>query len=404
MRSKDLIEQARQKFAGEFLQAVQEGNENALADSVAEFSTQIQEALMEEAADSRQDTAALVARGARVLTREETKYYQALAGAMSAPDVKLAITNMDIAMPETIIDAVMEDISSQFPLLDAIDFRNTTAVTKWFYNSQGTQQAVWGALGTEITKELSGAIKEMDLTMCKLTAYMCASKDFLKLGPAWLDRYIRAVLAEANGLALEEAIADGDGAAKPIGMTRDLSKGTTSDGVTTYARKTAKKVTVLDPATYGAILAELTVSPSGRKRAVNGVIMVVNPKDYLTKVMPATTILTPQGTYVSDILPFPTKVIQSVGIPEGKAAVGLAKRYFAGMGTSRNGFIEYSDHVQFLEDNRIYTTHLYGNGRPLDNNAFVLLDISGLETPTFTVKTIGNTEATTVPEEQGTTK
>lgn len=393
MRSKDLIDQAREKFAAGFMAAINEGDERALAESVAQFSTELQSALMEEAADTRQDAAVLASRGVRVLTSEETRYYQALRKAMEASDVKQAITNLDAAMPETIIDAVMEDIASQFPLLDAIDFRNTTAITKWFYNNQGTQQATWDALGTRIVTELQGSIATMDLTQCKLTAYMICSKDFLALGPVWLDRYIRAILAEANGLALESAVADGDGAKKPIGMTRDLTKGTTTDGVTTYERKTATKVTTLDPATYGAILAKLTKTPSGRQRTVKGVLMVVNPTDYLTKVMPATTILTPQGTYVSDVLPFPTNVVQSVGVPAGYAVVGIAKRYFAGMGTSKRGFIEYSDHAQFLEDCRVYTTHLYGNGKPMDNNAFELLDISELVAPTYTVNAVDTAAA-----------
>jgi hypothetical protein len=119
--------------------------------------------------------------------------------------------------------------------------------------------------------------------------------------------------------------------------------------------------------------------------------MVVNPADYMEKVMPATTILTPQGTYVSDVLPFPTKVIQSVGMPTGHAAVGLGKRYFLGLGSSKEGLIDYSDHAQFLDDNRVYTTHLYGNGTPLDNNAFEYLDISGLEALSY----VSNTSTTT---------
>jgi hypothetical protein len=215
---------------------------------------------------------------------------------------------------------------------------------------------------------------------------MVVSKDFLKLGPTWLDAYVRAILSEANGVALETAVVDGEGNDCPIGMTRDLTKGSTTEGVTKYERKTATKVTKLDPATYGSILAKLAKTPSGRQRNISDVILVVNPADYLTKVMPATTILTPQGTYVSDVLPFPTKVVQSVGMPEGYAAVGLGKRYFLGLGTGRDGLIEYSDHAQFLEDNRVYTTHLYGNGMPMDNAAFEYLDISKLEPMSYITK------------------
>ena len=40
--------------------------------------------------------------------------------------------------------------------------------------------------------------------------------------------------------------------------------------------------------------------------------------------------------------------------------------------------IEYSDEVNFLEDERVYLVKLYGNGRPLDNTSFLYLDISNL--------------------------
>ena len=49
-----------------------------------------------------------------------------------------------------------------------------------------------------------------------------------------------------------------------------------------------------------------------------------------------------------------------------------------GAGTS-GGRIEYSDEYKFLDDERVYITKLYGNGRALDDNAFKLLNISGME-------------------------
>lgn len=391
MKSKDLMNSARDTFTKAFNAAIENADQEGLANAVAEFSEQVQQSLMdeyEEIRDCANDNALLANRGVRVLTSAETKYYNTLIDAMASEHPQMAIANIDIAIPETIIDAVLEDIESQFPLLDAIDFRNVTGITKWFYNKAGVQYAIWGNLGSKITEELTGSIDMFSLEQCKLTAFMTMSKDFLKLGPAWIDRYVRAVLAESNGLALEKAVVCGDGSKGPIGMMKDLTKGTTSSGTTTYADKTAKKVTALDPATYGTILSELTKTETGRQRALSNVVMVVSPTDYLTKIMPATTILTPQGTYISDVLPYPTKVIQSVDVPAGKAIVGLAKRYFMGVGTSKNGFIEYSDHVQFLDDNRVYTSHFYGNGRPLDNTAFTVLDISGLENWMPTVKTV----------------
>ena len=391
MKSKDLMIQAKEDFSKAFLSAIDSADQAALANAVAEFSENIQKSLMEEYEEARAnsgDNAILATRGVRVLTSAETKYYNALIGAMNSEHPQMAITKIDIAIPETIIDAVVEDIGTQFPLLDAIDFRNVTGITKWFINKQGVQYAKWGALGSKITEELSGSIDEFDVTQCKLTAFMSMSKDFLKLGPAWVDRYIRTILAESNGLAIEKAVVNGDGSVGPIGMMKDLTKGTANSGTTTYADKTAKKVTALGPAEYGEILSELTKTETGRQRALANVIMVVSPADYLTKVMPATTVATPQGTYVRDVLPYPTRIIPSADVPAGKAIVGLAKGYFMGVGTSKKGFIEYSDHVQFLDDNRVYTSHFYGNGRPVDNNAFVVLDISELAAWIPTVKTV----------------
>lgn len=57
------------------------------------------------------------------------------------------------------------------------------------------------------------------------------------------------------------------------------------------------------------------------------------------------------------------------------------------LGMAKNGKIEYSDDVQFLDDNRVYLAKLYGNGRPLDDNAFLYLDISELEETRFAVTT-----------------
>ena len=49
------------------------------------------------------------------------------------------------------------------------------------------------------------------------------------------------------------------------------------------------------------------------------------------------------------------------------------------LGTGRDGRSEYSDEYRFLEDERVYLIKLYGTGRPMDNNSFIVLDISDLQ-------------------------
>lgn len=50
-----------------------------------------------------------------------------------------------------------------------------------------------------------------------------------------------------------------------------------------------------------------------------------------------------------------------------------------GTGTGKGGKIEYSDEYKFLEDQRVYRIKLFGNGRPMDDKAFIYLDISALK-------------------------
>ena len=135
----------------------------------------------------------------------------------------------------------------------------------------------------------------------------------------------------------------------------------------------------LDPTTFGGLLSTLaTDGNTGKSRPVPRAILIVNPVNYFTKVMPATTVLTPLGTYVGDVLPYPTDIVQSVGVPSGKAVLGIAKKYFLGVGTGKGGKLEYSDDYKFKEDLRTYKIKFYGTGRPYDINAFLYLDITDL--------------------------
>jgi hypothetical protein len=268
-----------------------------------------------------------------------------------------------------------------------IDFTNTGAAIKWVLNAQGAQAAAWGELNEAITKDLAGAIQIVDMTQRKLTAYMFTTQDMLALGPQWVDRYVRAVLTDSMSAGLETGMVDGDGLKTPIGMTRAFTG--SLDPVTGYARKSATSVVTLDPTTYGTLLATLaTDGNTGKSRTVSRVVLIVNPADYFTKVMPATTVLTPMGTYIGDVLPFPTDIVQSVGVPSGHAVLGIAKKYFMGVGTGKGGKLEYSDEYKFLEDLRTYKIKFYGTGRPYDINAFLYLDISNLVPNYPTVNTV----------------
>ena len=328
------------------------------------------------------DRKVLAQRGVRQLTSEERQYYQKFAEAARSKNPKQALMDADLILPKTVLNAVFDELQTRHPLLSAIQFTNTTGITEMVMSQNGEQMAQWGKLCDDIVKEVLAGFSTVNMTLLKLSAFLPVCKSMLDLGPVWLDDFVRQVLYEALANGLEYGIVTGNGNDQPIGMDRQVGEGVTVTGGV-YPEKAPVAVSDLQPFTVGRLLSLMAVDPAGKPRTLRDIILVVNPQDYYQKVMPATTVMGMDGTYRNDVMPYPMRVIQSLALPRGKAILGIAYKYFAGAGMSRDGRIEYSDHYQFLEDDRVYLIKLYANGFPMDNNAFLVLDISGLQPATI---------------------
>lgn len=333
------------------------------------------------------DSSVLSARGVRQLTTEEKKYYQKLAEAMKDNNPKQALANANLVLPITVINSVFADLQENHPLLSKINFMPSGGAVEILMNTNGYQEALWGKLCDEIVQELASGFKVVDTMLLKLSAFIPVCKAMLDLGPEWLDTYVRQVLSEALANGLEAGIVAGDGNEKPIGMTRQVGDGVTVTGGV-YPEKAKIKVSDLSATTIGNLLSLIAVDPNGKSRKVTDVIFVVSPADYFGKVMPATTIMAPDGTYRNDVMPYPMTIIQSHAVNPGEAVIGLAGRYLGVAGTATQGRIEYSDHYRFIEDERLYLIKLYANGMPMDNNAFLFLDITDLEPAVWKVQQV----------------
>ena len=89
----------------------------------------------------------------------------------------------------------------------------------------------------------------------------------------------------------------------------------------------------------------------------------------------------PDGSWIRDLLPIPADIMQTAALESGKALLGMPSRYFVGLGVyGKKGTIVQDDSIRFFEDERAYKTKLQGNARPLDEYAWVLLDIANLKT------------------------
>lgn len=370
------------------IQAAWEALHNSIAEQVRADFTVLQES---------HDAAVLAQRGYRQLTSKETKWYQKVIAALKSADPKQAFTaiigsdNEEDLMPTTIIEDVYKNLQEEHPLLKAINFQYVGYITKWILNDHAAQNAVWGKITDEIIKEITSSFKVVDINQNKLSAYAIIEHGMLDLGPTFLDGYIRTVLSEAIMAGLEIAIVAGTGVNEPIGLIKDIHEGVSKSDTTGYPDKAKVVVKSFTPAEYGAIVAQMAKTEKGRKRKFTEVALICNQTDYLTKVMPATTVLNANGSYVNNLFPFPTNVYISNALEDGQAVLFLPNEYFLGMGGSKNGVIEYSDEYKFLEDQRVFKVKQYGAGRAFDNTSALFLDISGISPAYITVRNIEET-------------
>lgn len=317
--------------------------------------------LVEDMTDSR----VLESRGLHILTSEENKYYNEV---LSTGGFK----GIEELMPITIIDRIFKDIEAEHPLLQKIQFANTTGITKWLARKSDAEGAVWGKIGSEIKKKLDNSFEVVNTTLNKLSAFIPVSKDILALGPIWIDKFVRVLLSEAIAIGVEKAIIEGNGVDCPIGMLKDSTK--PKDPSTGYPDKETTALNDLKPATLGASIMKPLVDK--KVKTVNNVLLICNPGDYWEKIFPQTTVMSAAGQYVFNVLPINAEICQSAFMPEGKLIACIPSDYFLGMGFT--GPVQYSDDYQFLEDERVYAQKLIGHGQPIEPKSFLVFDISAM--------------------------
>lgn len=317
------------------------------------------------------------------LSSDIKQYYENLAYKLKA---KQLTKPGDVPMPETEIDRVTDNMIESCPILNAVNTVSTDYLTKLVLNAKGTQKGTWGDLTDEIVTELLNSYEVVEITQQKVSCYGQLSLDMLNMGPAFLQSHIRKTLLEGMTITLEEAIINGDGNKKPIGLTRDLD-GNVSNGI--YPLK--EKITVKDfePTTYGNLVKKISKDKNGRTKKFNNVTLIVNQDTYLTKILPAITILDPLNNigYKVNVFPFPTDILISEALNNNEAIMCHLNEYILALGKGIE--IVYSDEYKFLEDMRVYKAKAFADGRPLDNNSSIYLDISGLETLVPKAKILG---------------
>lgn len=299
--------------------------------------------------------------GCRKLNQSENKFYDGIKQSLE----KGIDIPQDTIIPTTVINRVFEDLSTNYKLMELVSIA-PVGTSKWLF-SDVENTATWKNLTNTDIDTLIANLKSIDLLANKLTAILAVSKSIIALGYEWLDKYFRELIAEAIYRGLETSIIAGTGLNEPIGMIKDLDNSINN----VYQDKASIPLTSFSASEYGAILSTMTKNGT---RSVGDVILVVNPSDYFEKIMPEIKYRNNIGDYVSSI-PHPTEIIDSVVCPKGKIVIGIAKKYILGVSK-----IEIGRYKETLAqyDMDMYLGKIHGNGRPIDNYAFVVCDITDM--------------------------
>ena len=374
----------KNNYVNALQQALQSNNEAEIQQAWNDFSASIVDEIRNDYMESVQDKNILVQRGYRQLTTAEQKYYDALITASKCRNVQQAVTTLADSkeiMPESIIDQVMKDLVEEHPLLTKVNFQNAKYATKIIMNNHSRQNAVWGEVDAEIEKEITSQFKVLHLAQNKLSAFAVIPMGLIDMGATFLDGYIRTILKDAIACGLEEAIVKGDGDGKPVGLMKKLTGAV--DGV--HQDKEAQAVTDFGVKSMGTLIAQLAKNEKGQNRPVGKLSLICNANDYYTLVAPAVRVQNMSGAYV-DNFAFPMEVVISEAVPTGKAILADLNNYYVGVGFAKDGVIEFSDEYKFLEEQRTYKIKTYANGRALDENSAIVLDITGLNPATIKIK------------------
>lgn len=391
------IKLANKEVSMQMAEAMQSNDNDKIALAWSAFSDCIANQIRADfaATQGADDADALSARGYRKLTSSEQRWYEKLSSALSSKNPKQEFIDIlhsdekDDVMPETILDDVLRYLQENRRLLAALRMQYVGYAVKWIINDNSVQRGAWGEIDAKIVAEIKGAIKLLDIEQAKYSAFCVIPIDILDMGPQFLDSFIRATMAEAIGLGLEEAVVAGTGVNMPCGIMRNPNG--VFDQTNGYPEKEAVPVTSFAPVEYGKLVSMVAKTEKGKEREFQKVYIICSMTDYLTKIMPATTVLTPNVGYVGNLFPFPTEVIPCSAVPSGKASLGLLDDYTLAVGGNKNGVIEYDDSIGFLDHTRTFRVVQHAAGRAYDNTSFITLDISGLDPAYVTVKNVDAT-------------
>lgn len=378
MNNLDELKSKKTEIYTKFCAALKADNAEDVAKAFEEYGDMLVSEFQKAFDDYQQknDADILTKAGIKQYTSAEKKAFQKIIDV--AKDTASGVSVPAAALPVTFIDRLLKDILEESTLLKAINITNSGFLTTMILDDSEDEPATWTGMG-ETIPTTDTALNTISVMAYKLAKIIFVPNEMLDMGPEWILPYVERKMKMCLRLGLETGVVDGNGAKGPIGMNRTKTTGTNGSGE--YSKKAAVKVTSLKVTDYCELIAKLVVNSNGKARNVEKVILVAHPTTILTKILPASTVRRPDGTYSDMNFAYPTVVIPSVAVDEDEGILGIYKKYefFVGSGSKKEGTITPDKSIGFKEHMTAIKIHMYGNGSFVDENDHIVLDFSELK-------------------------
>lgn len=304
---------------------------------------------------------------------------------------KRAVTGAELTVPVVALDMISENMYRYSKLLNRVRVRTI--------RGQGRQtiagtvpEAVWTEMCAAIN-ELSFVFNQITVDGYKVAGFVPVCNSMLEDSDIDLFSYLIEMISESVAYAEDKAIIYGKGSANhmPLGIVTRLAQTSAPDGypanapawidlhTTNIIKIDSASMTPVEFLSAFAVAAGNTYSRYARGRR----FWAMNSKTY-AKIQALLISATSTGEYVSRIagvMPITDGDIDVLEfIPDGDIIGGYGDLY---LWVEREAMtVEYSEHVQFIQDNTVFRGKARADGTPIIPQSFVAININNQEVTT----------------------
>lgn len=273
---------------------------------------------------------------------------------------KRALTGADLVIPEAVLNRIQPligDYSNLYNEVDKVTLNGTARVIV----DGAKPEAIWVEMCDPV-QELAAAFDAVELDGYKVGGFIPVCNAILEDSMIDLANYLERSIAEAIAKALDKAILIGTG-----------SVGKQPEGI-------IPAIPVLHQVageTLAEILPHLGLVDTGESE-IGEVIAVMNRKTYYNRILPQTIATTSDGRQVVQGVTNPNiaglRVVFSNYAPDDNIILGDFKKYL--LGERKGVTLASSTDVRFIEDQTVFKGIARYDGKPVNENAFVLVDVT----------------------------